>query len=290
MNTIVYYLHSIGTTLGLLRWYESIEILCYVGFVYYFSLWLSADKQKNLVMPFYAYCGALCASQLIGLYSLHMLLLYGAPCAVMVFILFHQQVLQKNFVTLRRYSVSTVQSASWVETLISMCLYAMNKNKNLSIAIEQNDILQPFVKSSCSMNAPVQEQIFEFIIDSTRLDPEKVIWIQNTGYILGANVTWYDELSPSMIDGAYGNCTPQQIMGIALTQKTDAIVITLCPQERTFTITMQGTIINSVTATMALNMLKKMMVGKPSKKVNSQAKGIYNDYFTTQSVVDQKQL
>jgi len=274
----------------LLRWHDCIEIICFATVIYYFSQWLSCDKQKNLVLPFYGFCLALCASHLLGLFSIHFLLMYSAPFIFMLFILFHQQILQKNFINSRKAKIKIEEIKNdWIEILIRGCLHAINTEKPLFLVIEQQDVIGSYFDMPFLINADLELVLLEVLIESSRFNSGKMIIIESSGYLKGINASWHDELTDTLVGDEL--LESWQECALALTHKTDAIVLKICPEERLFTVIMQGKMIQHLAAATVVTLLKNSTQFTTENKKNSSSpiKGVFNESFAQKSSFEQTQ-
>lgn len=288
---ISYYVLKVLPFFWLLRWYDYIEIICFAAVIYSFSLWLNTDKQKNLVFPFYGYCLAICATQLLGFFSINFLLMYAAPFVFMLFILFHQQILQKNFITLSRaHTKIELIKDDWIEGLMRGCLHAVNTNKQLLVVIEQHDILQSYLTAPFSMNAPIETELLELVLDSPRFDATKMIWIESSGYIKSINASWAHELTDMILEDEL--LQSWQKYSLAITHKTDALIIQIRPEERLFTLIMHGKMMQQLPAATIVTLLKNIThynTKENKKDGSSPLKGVFNESFAQKSSFEQTQ-
>lgn len=275
--------------LWLLRWQDYIEIICYALVIYSFSWWLQKDTQKNLVVPFYGYCVALCASHLLGFFTIHFLLIYAAPFAFMLFILFHQQTLQKNFITSTKQTNLERAHQDWIEVIMQGCLHAINTNKPIHLCIEQGDMIQSYLQTPLLMNVALEISLLELLLDSARFDASKMIVIERSGYLKSINASWHTTATDVVIDE--GDLDAWQKYCLAITHKTDALFIQITPENRLFTLIMQGTILEHIPAATLVTILKSSLyTTKGNKKNNSlPLKGVFNESFTQKSSFKQTQ-
>ncbi len=286
----LYYVSKLLPFFWLLRWYDGIEIICYSVVIYYFSVWLASDKQKNLVLPFYGYCLAMCASQLLGFFSVNFLLMYAAPFIFMLFIFFHQQILQKNFITLSRVhtKIESVKN-DWIEVLMRGCLHAVNTNKQLLVVIEQYDMIQPYLAVPFLVNASLEIELLEVFIDSPRFDASKMIVIESSGHLKSINASWRCELNTMILEDEL--LESWQKYSLAITHKTDALILQIQPEERLFTLIMQGKMMQHLPAATVVALLKSITQYPKEHKKNgsSPLKGVFNESFAQKSSFEQTQ-
>ena len=171
-------------------WRSIIEIIFFASLFFYISLWLRNDKQKSLILYFYAYCSITIIAHYLQLTTIYTFLLFFAPVIGIFFIVIHQELLQRNFVTLKNIKPATNFHSIWLSDLISMCLFAINHNKEIRCIIECNDNLQTVVDSPFIFNAELNKELLAIVIESQSFDETKMIWINNNRKLIGINATW----------------------------------------------------------------------------------------------------
>ncbi|MDR3550696.1 MAG: hypothetical protein P4L31_04740 [Candidatus Babeliales bacterium] len=256
-------------------WRDVAELLFFSGIIYYFSLWLKKDKQKNLLLYFYSYCTIIIGMHHAQLPTASFFLLVTAPAAIMLFILIHQESLQKNFVMLRSIKPAHVAHGDWVETLIRGCLIAANNNKKVHCAIEHLDSLSTVINTPLTVHAAIQQNLLSMMLESDSFDQDKFLWINTHGRLLGMNASWNSSTDEQWIDDSLKNATQWQHDALFFTQKTDAIILAINPSNRLFSIITQGKIFNDITAPHALNTIKKYIT--PSSHTNNQKENAYEN-------------
>ena len=127
-------------------WRDPLEILFFITIFYFFSLWLKKDRQKNLLFYFYCYCCVIIIAFYAQLPTLSTMLFLSAPVALMLFILVHQETLQKNFISLKNASAPKILPTDWLEELLRTCLVAINNNKEVLCVIEHRNNLETFLE------------------------------------------------------------------------------------------------------------------------------------------------
>ena len=239
---------------------DCIEILLCTTGVYYFSLWLKQDQQKNLLFSFYWYCAVLFGSYYTGLPTITLFLFITSPLAIILFILFHQELLQKNFIALASINAALAeQESDWLETVIRACLVAINNNKTIYGVIEHRDSLSSMLTTSVPLYTDVQKNVLTMALESASYDQEKMLWLTAHGKLLGINTHW--NVSPADIITSRGIAMLLlwQQEALFFTHKTDAIVFSINPTSRTFTLIAQGKIVEHINANHALNTIKKFL-------------------------------
>jgi hypothetical protein len=247
---------------------DVVEIALISGAIYYFSRWLRNDKQKNLLLYFYSYCTLLLGSYWIELNSASAFLWITAPIGLMLFILFHQESLQKNFVMLRN-SVPLNEPklrGEWLETLIGTCLAAANNNKTIHCVIEHKDSLNEMITAHLPLYADVQKNLLSMLLDSENFDQSKILWLNSHGRLLGLNADWNQQLEESWMAPNVKALDAWQQDALFYSAKTDAIVFRLNPKTRMFDIVAHGKTFNGVNAALTLKTIEKYVTFEIPKK------------------------
>jgi hypothetical protein len=239
---------------------DLIEIWLCATAIYYFSLWLKQDRQKNLLFSFYLYCALICGSYYAGLETVYLLLLISTPFAIMVFSIVHQDILQKNFIALARLSARPEEKEpDWLETLVRACLVGINQNKTIYGVIENKNSLAGILSSDMALHTNVQKNILAMAIDSVYYNQEKMIWLTAQGKLLGINAQWRATPSDIIVYSQASSLAQWQQEALFFTHKTDALVFAISPITRTFTLIAQGKIVEQVHANHAISTIKKFM-------------------------------
>lgn len=246
----------------LFHWSHLIEILFFAALFYYFSLWLRRDRQKNLLFSFYAYCAVTFLAYAFNLTAISSFLFLFAPVTIMLFILLHQDTLQKNFVTVRTITPARMLNTEWLPILMQSLLVAINNNKMAICVIEKNDALKTLLSSPLTFNAPIQKELLDILLASTAFESTKMIWVNHHGQLLAMNATWQ-----SLVDEPWVTEDVQQLDAwkqdaVLLTNKTDALVFGMHPATRTFTIIAQKKIVEGIQTSEAVMIIKQYLVGK----------------------------
>jgi len=258
-------------------WRNCIEILFFTLLIYYFSLWLKADRKKNLLPYFYGYCTLTLVTHFTQLTTISYFLFLFAPVAIMLFILIHQTTLQRNFVALKNIVPAKNIKTNWPETVIRSFLFAINKNKEIHCVIESKDSLEEFLFSPLILNANIQQGLIHILYESQMFDQKKMLWLNTNGQLVGINSQWRESVfakassdKPIFESISQNNKKPQPPTlkqktpdspfvqnALLLSSHTDALFLQITPQKRTFDIIFNGELFNNINSDNALNILKK---------------------------------
>lgn len=228
--------------------------------IYYFSLWLKQDRQKDLLFSFYGYCAAVFGCYALGLQTLTLLLFVTCPIALMLFILFHQELLQRNFIALATINVAPQeQESDWLAIVIRACLVAINHNKTVYGVIEHRDSLATMLTTDMPLYTDIQHNVLTMALESSAYDQEKMLWLNAQGKLFGINTHWNVNATDIVTTNGATMLTLWQQEALFFTHKTDAIVFYISPSSRTFTLVAQGKIVEHVNASHALTTIKKYL-------------------------------
>lgn len=242
-------------------WRDALEILFFANIFYYFMVWLSKDKQKNLLGTFYGYCVVAALAYILQLTAISSLLLLTAPLALVIFILFHQETLQRNFVSLKNITpAQQTELHDWIEILVRTALHALNKNRSLLYIIEQRDSLNGYLTTPFAIYAPLQRDLLIMLLDGHAFDETAMIWVTAQGQLIGINATWNTEAPATWLKQEVQELEPWCQNALWYTNKTDAIILHTDVATRTFTIVGQGKIIERLTAAQTLTIIKQYAI------------------------------
>ncbi len=253
----------------LLHWKDFIEIVFFSSLFYYASRWLKKDKQKNLLIPFYSYCALCFSAHYLELTTVSYTLFLFAPVAAMIFIVIHQEQLQRNFISLKNITPAKQVHLDWLETLIKTALLTINNGKKVTYIIEREDSPQDTISTSLQFNAQLEQGLLEILIASSSFDQNRMIWVNTKGQLVGINAEWRTPSSSVEFETAAEKLPQWKKNALFFTTKTDSIVVHINPTSRTFDVVLNGMVIDRMHATKTLELLKKYVVYKknPAKGV-----------------------
>ena len=235
-------------------WRDACEILFFTSIFYQFSLWLSHDRQKNLLGYFYLYCILTFLTYLVQLPTLtYAFFIYG-PAVIMIFILMHQETLQRNLVALKNIIPAQITHDNWLEILFKSCLKLINNNKAIICVIEHTDQLNECIDTPLFINADLQNNILDLFLDSPSFDQHKMVWISTQGKLRGINGTW-QKTNILKLDKKFRE--PWHTGALIYSTRTDALIFHLEPTTRTFTIIVHGKELTNVAAHHAQQLITK---------------------------------
>ncbi len=226
---------------------DIVEILFFAAAIYYIQLWLKKDKTRNLILWFYMYCALFCASYYADLPVLRFVLFVFAPALAMVFIILHQETLQKNFITLSNPAVPLDDKGHWINELIMCSLTALNRHKDIILVLERNDHLKSIIHAPYFIYAELKRDVFDILLEKQMTGHEYMIWINQHGKIVSINSSWKTQLDEEWLSQETQKMHLWKQQALHITSKTDAMVLKINPLSRSFDVINQGKIIEQGT-------------------------------------------
>ena len=259
MNIISFIHNLFHSYTYFITWRAIVEILFFSTLFYQLALWLKRDRHHNLLGYWYGYCLLGLIAYSLQLTTISSVLFFFTPAIIMLFLIMHQEQLQRNFVALRNLNPARVPTADWLDQVIRSCIVAVNNNKSLICVIERRDSLADFLTTPFMFNAELHSATFDMLIKGDAYDDTTLIWFNDHGILRGINATWK---LPQ--DALWNNKTTAEIPAwhhdaLFFTAKTDAITIGIDPLTRDFTIITKGKRFEHIAAHNALKFVKKLI-------------------------------
>jgi hypothetical protein len=241
---------------------DIIEIIFYSSCIFTFCQWLRADKTKNILIYFVAYCAVAITAWATQMPTLTPFLFTYAPISLLLFIVLHEKTLQRNLVALCSITPARIDHEDWLNTLLSCSLTSINNKKLITIIIEHKDALDHFVSTSFAVNADLTKNILDIFLMSSAYDEHKMIWVSTGGKIRGINVIWNNK------------------------QETynDAIIFSAHPVSRTFSVIINGKETKNLSAHHVHTMIKKQLSSLSSSQW---IKGPYYEHTKSEKTISQ---
>ena len=237
-------------------WQDCIEILLFSLGIYYLSCWLYQDKYKPLLLHFYSYCGLLIGTHYLHLATINNLLLLFLPITVILFIIIHQNTLQKNSIPLYRTVRTDSLPSEWIDDLVRSALTAVSNNHPFTCIIEKKDSLASFLVSKNNLKTVCNSDLLNLVTTSSLYKNNLIIWIDAQAKIQAFNAQW----QKNSLDAWFTDDAQEQEQwlkdALFFTTKTDALFITVTPKTRCFTLIAQGKIIEKTESTKASAIIK----------------------------------
>ncbi|HBL98564.1 TPA: hypothetical protein DDZ86_02880 [Candidatus Dependentiae bacterium] len=251
----------------LVTWRDAVEITVFSYLAHRILRWLGQDQQKNLVAAFYGYFAITVLAFYAQLSGLAIVLFACAPAVAMIFILTHQQTLQKNFITLKTVAPKRDAADQWLEEVIQASLRGVNKNKTVICIIERTGGLSPFLTARCVFNAPVTRELLTLLMNSSADAEETLtIWVNQMGLLVAVNPVWHAEYDEIWVSKEIKMLHKWKQDALFITQKSDALVTVLSPDTRLFDVLVDGKSFDNVSAGYAFSLIKQICFGKTDSK------------------------
>ncbi len=260
MEVMPTFVQSILKHYSLFHWTDALEIFFFTTIFYHFSLWLRKDRQKNLLFSFYAYCALAFLSYAFKLDTMTYFLFLYAPVALMLFILLHQDILQKNFIVARSFKPVQPKQQEWLAVLMQSLLVAVNRNKQVICVIEKNDSLKTLLTSPLTFNTEANTDLLDILLNSPSFDATKMVLLNHQGNLLAINATWQSLVDETWTSDIQDMETWKQD-AFLLTNKTDALVFSILPSSRTCTIIAQKKFLEGISINEAVITIKHYLYG-----------------------------
>lgn len=238
---------------------DIVEILFFAAAVYYIQLWLKKDKTRNLILGFYIYCALFCASYYADLPVLRFVLFVFAPAVAMLFIILHQETLQKNFIMLSNPAVPLDDKGHWINELVTCSLTALNRHKDIIIVLERNDHLKSIIHAPYFIYAELKRDVFDILLEKQMAGNEYMIWINQQGKIVSINSSWKTQLDEEWLTKEVEQMHLWKQQALHISSKTDALVLKINPLSRSFDIVNHGKVVEGMNAEAVTTYLKKQL-------------------------------
>lgn len=239
---------------------DLIEILFFSILIYYCSIWLKADKQLNLLPPFYLLLTIFIFSNLSNMFAISQFLVSYFPTILTIFFLIHQKTLQKNMIALKKIKpLKEKISTNWFEDFIRICFHSMNNNKQIICIIEGNDSLSAYLKPSFNIPVQINKELTEILIDSYKFDQQKMLWITYQGTISGINTDWNIVNNNLWFDENNYSVDDWQQNAIIFSSKFDCIIFKTDIEKHKIDIIIQGRLIEDLNPNNAFAILEQFI-------------------------------
>jgi hypothetical protein len=247
----------------LLTWRDLVEVLLFSVGSYAIIRWLAQDSQKNLVGVFYGLCLLVFAAHLCNLPGVCFVLFLISPLIATIFVLLHEQTLQKNFVALRAITPARAEApTNWLETLIQASLRGINKSRTVVGIIQRGDSLETFLTLPAPLNAPITDELIDMIINASSTAQPTILLMGQTGTLIALN----PRQRANSYDTHHGEqMTAEELWrqnALIITSQSDSIFFLLSPKTRLFEIVCRGKLYDSLPATQALSVLQHNLTAK----------------------------
>jgi hypothetical protein len=230
--------------------------------IYSVLLWLKKDTQRNLVMLFYLVFTGITVIHYLDLQIVKFSLLSGLPIICVLFILFHQETLQKQFITINKKNSEPEETDTWIDEIVKSCLIALNKQREMILIIERADLLRNLINTPYFIYAELKKDIFEILLDKHSAAHDHMIWINQQGKLVAINATWRSIIDEAWITKEIEHLSPWKQQALYITSKTDAFICKINPVSRNFDLVVQGKLVEGITAEQFAIFLQKNLSSK----------------------------
>lgn len=244
---------------------DLIEILLFSVATYHILIWLRKDSERNLLGPLYIYCAFIFTAHYADLQVVRYVLFLSMPLVAVLFVILHQETLQKNFVKLTKSTASALETSHWVDELIKCCLTALNRHKEIILVIERNDHLKNLIHAPYFIYAELKRDVFDILLEKHAAGDDFMIWINQQGKLVSINSTWRTNLDEAWISKEAEHMHIWKQQALYITAKTDAIVFKVTPLSRSFDLITQGKIIEGINVEQAATFLRKNLLAPRDK-------------------------
>lgn len=250
-----------------INWRDCIEIAFFSTVIYYFSLWLKQDTQKNLIFPFYGYCILGFVAYYTDLTSISHMLFVLAPIALMLFMMIHEKTLQKNMILLKRIEPPQ-EITDWFDELIKASLHALNQDKEIICVIECNDRLKNLIQAPCTFYADIKKDIFDILLEKHAYGTNAFIWLNKEGKFIAINAFWRITTQQEWISSDAQKLPKWKQDALFISSKSDVLIFKITPLTRTFDIVLKGKLIEDLSPNQACSLLQKQLAAQDPVTLN----------------------
>lgn len=243
---------------------DILEMLILACTIYCIVHWLAQDEKKRLLYIFYGYCFSIFLSFIGHLVIIYTLLLFTSPIWILIGILLHQKILQKNFISLIKKSPKIVNS-SWLNEFMKCILIALNRNKETTYVIECFDDINLFIKAPSKFNADITADIFSLLLENHTSSTNYLVWLDVTGKLIATNANWILSRNSDWLTSEMKVLQQWKRDGIIITNQCDAIIFKSNPTTRMFDIIIKGKLFENLNTNQLYNLLNLHM----NKKTNN---------------------
>lgn len=255
---------SFSSFITFFTWRDLLEIVALSAFFYHSALWLKKDRDKNVLPTFYGFLVLLLGTHVLQLTTLSSVLFICSPVIAMLFILMHEQTLQRNLISLKNISLPQEKpSDDWLSCIMRGTLSMLTHKKNMLILIEYTDSLSPYIQLTDTLDVPLTDGLLSLLL--LRLyDPHQFCWITSTGILRGINAHFKASWHPD----SYQTKNDWVDDAIAYTAKTDAVMLFVDGEHHLYSIALNGTITENITMEQARQLITKQIPysAPPSQK------------------------
>lgn len=266
---------------------DIVEIIFFIIIIRAFLYLLDLDSNKKSLYFAHFFLLLFIGCIWFKLSTITFFLVLYLPALIMIFILCHQETLQRNIITLMTPKPLLDNNFEWVDKLIKACLHAQARQKPILCIIENTQRLNHLIKTEYLLEAPVSTELMNLISESFFYENDKFFWIQTSGILKACNSQpvlniHSDWLSQELSENPHLACL------IALTKKTDAIALISKPREQGLTIIAQGILADKIVSTRIAFVIKSYI--KKNRKNNKDGEASWHEFIDKKQESHQNSL
>jgi len=253
---------------GIWHWQDITEIIAFSSAIYFVARWLRRHTTQRLTLFFYGYLCILIGAYFLQLANLYTLFSICTPITFMLMMLKHSDMLQKHFVTPKKI-IPAQRDTDWLEAIIQTSLITFNENKSLCFIVERASDISSYIDAPFMFKNLAHKELLHMLIQSSTFDNQKFIWLQSNGQLRAVNCEWKGCFASFLNPEEPESQSTFEQNSLVATKKTDAIAIHAQADFRTFSIILEGTIINNLSAHQCIEYIKKylnMSINKAQRK------------------------
>ena len=248
--TLLFFQQLISTAttwLSLITLADALEITFFVAAFRTVSLMVYKQKNKQLLLGWYAYTGTFLVAYVVSFHAIMALTVVLLPAALALGIILHEKRFQQALVSYDR--IDAVQaigaSGNWVDELMSFLLQRINQCYDVQVLLEQRNLLSTCLVTDNRIDARCSRKTLE-LLHGPVFHKDDILWITTQPLIISAAARWRQSSAGFIEHAAHVSMT------------LDCIGIRACSTTRRFTVIVQGKIIENLSAHHTLNLLQEL--------------------------------
>lgn len=243
----------LGKNLNVWNWHDCVELAVIIVCCYALVCWLDHPRTKKLLLYVFGYAAGLIVSYFMNLPSIYHMLLVSFPVAAIAVIVFHQECLQKNFITPTKIMPATTDY-DWPQELMQTCLVAINLSQSIICAIQHQDDLHTLLTSGCHVGARFNRLLMMTLLNSKLFQDKTIIWLTTSGNLVGINCAWAAAIADQESQASYATLWA---IACKASSKTDAIFFKINPESNSFDVAVRGNVVCSISSDNCLKILRQ---------------------------------
>jgi len=236
-------------------WRDFLEIGMLSFIFYFFINWISKSLTPSLLLwvygslSFYWVCNILDLSLITNLFWINL------PVMLVLLVIFHQDVLQRSFVTPKRIIPSIAsKDDDWLEVLMRGLLQLAHQQGIAKCIIERNENLETILYSVL----PFQTKLTDAMLTKalTLHTADSCIWVKESGYLTAVDAVF---LKNSAAYHDRKELFQWQQQALLLTTKTDAIFLYIHGVDKKINLVVGGNFLENISFCAGLKVLRQYL-------------------------------